>query len=166
MPGNAFIKFEGVAKGESYDEGHPGSAGWIELEDWTWDIEAETSFAKGGGAAVGKAAPSVFGFSHSFDLASPVIMGRIVKGTHFSTVTVEMCKQTGDDKPQVFFKIVMKEVFTTKVANAGESDGSVKQSVEMVCKEILVEYTPQTNTGALGTAIPFEWNVAANKLVQ
>jgi type VI protein secretion system component Hcp len=42
MPGNAFIKFDGGApmKGESQQVGHEGDKGWIEMGDWSWDVEA------------------------------------------------------------------------------------------------------------------------------
>lgn len=168
MPGNAFIKFATVTKGEAFQQGHEGSAGWIEIGDWSWDIEAESSFTKGGGAAVGKATPGVFSFSHFFDLASPVIMKNIVKGVHFATVEIEMCKQTGDSSglPQVYFTIKLVDAFTTKVSTKGGEDGSVNQDVEMVAKSILITYKPQDNQGKLGTAIPFEWDIAKNVIVQ
>ena len=57
--------------------------GWIEISDWSWDIEADTSFLKGAGASVGKPTPGTLCFSHYYDLASPVIMQKIVQGTHF-----------------------------------------------------------------------------------
>ena len=43
MPGNAFIRFKEITKGESTHETHPGTSGWIEISDWSWDIEADTS---------------------------------------------------------------------------------------------------------------------------
>lgn len=168
MPGNSFIKFAGVADGESFQEGHEGSKGWIEIGDWSWDIEAESSFLKGGGAAVGKATPGVFSFSHFFDLSSPVIMKNIVKGIHFATVEIEMCKQTGKDDgiPEVYFTIKLSDAFTTKVSTKGGEDGSVSQDVEMVCKKIYIEYQPQDNKGKLFKKVPFEWDIALNKIIQ
>ena len=68
MPGNSFIKFSDIAKGESFQEGHHGDQGWIEIGDWSWDIEAETSFLKGGGSSVGKPTPGNLSISHFFDL--------------------------------------------------------------------------------------------------
>src|SRR5512139_3821185 len=108
MPGNAFIKFEGVEKGESMQEGHEGKDGWIEIGDWSWDIEAETSFLKGGGASVGKPQPGTLSFSHFWDLSSAVILTKIVSGKHFPLVTIHMLKQTGTTetgKPVSYFEI-------------------------------------------------------------
>lgn len=166
MPGNAFIKFAGVTPGESTHDTHPGSAGWIEIGDWSWDIEAETSFLKGSGAAVGKPTPGTLSISHYYDRASPVIMQKIVMGTHFADVWIVMLKQTGDDsgKGQVYFGIHMKNAFVTKVSNKGGEDGSVNQDVEMVCKEIEVGYKPQKQNGELDTQIDFSWDIAGMKM--
>src|SRR5690242_19569291 len=35
----------------------PGFEKWIELQSWDWELEAETSWTKGGGASVGKTNP-------------------------------------------------------------------------------------------------------------
>lgn len=167
MPGNSFIKFTGVPTGESLQENFKGSDGWIEIGDWNWDIEAESSFLKGGGAAVGKATPGVFGFSHFFDKSSPQIMRNIVKGVHFDKVEVVMCKQTGKhDLPQEYFRIEMKQAFSTKVSTKGGEDGAVNQDVEMVCKDIYVKYKAQANDGTLSDAGEFQWDIAGNKLLK
>jgi type VI secretion system secreted protein Hcp len=162
MAGNTFIKFAGVAKGESTQAGHDGAEGWIEIGDWSWDIEAEASNLKGQGAAVGKPTPGVLSFSHYFDLASPVILKKIVSGTHFDEVTIEMLKSVGDQsgKPQTYFQLKAKQAFITKVSTKGGEDGSVSQDVEMVFKEVVVSYKAQLNDGALEkAAIPFAWNI-------
>lgn len=165
MPGNAFIKFSGVDKGESLQKTHPGSSGWIEIGDWNWDIESETSFMKGGGSSVGKATPGSFGFSHFWDLSSAKLLSLIVSGRHFDWVVVEMLKQTGENLPQVYFQIKMASAFVTKVTTKAGEDGTLDQDVEMVCKEIVVSYKAQTNKGALeSTAIPFNWNISKNNL--
>jgi len=167
MPGNSFIKFAGISEGESHQTGFEGSKGWIEIGDWSWDIEAETSFMKGGGAAVGKPTPGAMSWSHYYDKASPIIMGKIVGGTHFSEVELVMCKQTGKATPDRYFTVIMKQVFITKVSSKGGEDGSVSQDVEMVFKSVVINYLAQTNDGPLEAAPKeFEWDIAAMKLVK
>jgi len=164
MPGNAFIKFEkldgGTAPGESLQPGHLGTAGWIEIGDWGWDVEAEASHLKGTGAAVGKPQPGVLNFSHYYDKSSPVLMQFIVRGTTFKTCTIDMLKQTGGEQPELYFQLVAKDVFITKVSSKGGEDGAVSQDVEMVFKEVAVGYKRQKNDGALDTALFFRWNIA------
>lgn len=166
MPGNAFIKFEGVEKGESTHETHNGSSGWIEISDWSWDIESDTSFLKGAGAAVGKPQPGSLSFSHYYDTASPVIMSKIVQGTHFTKVHIVMLKQTGETsgKGTPYFGITMETAFITKVSSKGGEDGSVTQDVEMVFKTVAVGYKPQSGTGgALGDQTDFIWDIGKMK---
>lgn len=167
MPGNAFIKFvDAVKTGESTHDTHNGKDGWIEISDWSWDIEADTSFLKGAGASVGKPQPGNLSFSHYYDRASPVIMSKIVQGTHFPTVHIVMLKQTGseDGKGRAYFGITMQEAFTTKVSSKGAEDGSVTQDVEMVFKTIAVSYAPQKLKGGdLDSAVPFIWDIGKMK---
>ncbi len=166
MPGNSFIKFAEVPKGESTHESHNGSTGWIEISDWSWDIEAETSFTKGSGAAVGKPTPGSLSFSHYYDLSSPTIMSKIVQGTSFSVVHIVMLKTTGDTsgKGDVYFGITMKDVFMTKVSSKGGEDGSVTQDVEMVFKSCAIGYKKQKDDGKLDeTPSDFIWDISKMK---
>lgn len=162
MPGNAFIKFDGGTpmKGESQQVGHEGDKGWIEIGDWSWDVEAEASHLKGTGAAVGKPKPGVVTFSHFYDKSSPVLMAFIVKGTHFKTATIDLLKQTGKDQPELYFQLIAKDVFITKVSSKGGEDGAVNQDVEFVFKEVAIGYKRQLNNGSLVAATFFRWNVA------
>ena len=162
MPGNAFIWFDGVKPGESTHETHNGEKGWIEISDWSWDIEADTSFLKGAGASVGKPQPGTLSFSHYYDKASPVIMKKIVQGKHFSKVYIVMLKQTGaeDGQGDPYFGITMDEAFITKVSSKGAEDGSVTQDIEMVFKVVVVGYKPQKlKGGELDSEVPFAWDI-------
>jgi type VI secretion system secreted protein Hcp len=165
MAGNAFIRFKKSGKEAPGESTQVNFENWVEIGDWSWDIEAESSFTKGSGAAVGKAVPGSFSFTHFFDTSSPVIMGNIVKGVHFDSVEVVMLKQVGDGELKQYFKIQMKHAFTTKVSTKGGEDGSVSQDFELVAKEIMIEYKPQENSGEIKkSAIPFYWNIATNSI--
>ena len=164
MPGNAFIKLVAaagaIAPGESQQIGHLGKEGWIEIGDWSWDVEAEASHLKGTGASVGKPNPGAVSFSHFYDKSSPVLMQHIVKGTSFSSATIHMLKTTGKDQPELYFEMACKDVFITKVSSKGGEDGSVNQDVEFVCKQIAIGYKRQNNDGTLAVMKPFYWNIA------
>ena len=167
MPANSFILFgtADVPTGESPQAARPGSKGWIEITDWSWDVEAEHSNLKGTGAAVGVATPGTFSFSHTFDKSSPTIMSNIVMGTSFTTATVHMLKSTGadDGKPEVYFGIKMGDCFVCKVSSKGGEDGAISQDVEFVFKSISIGYKQQTNDGKLGNIMPFGWNIATKQ---
>jgi type VI secretion system Hcp family effector len=164
--GNAFINFGAdVPEGESYQKGHEGDKGWIEIADWSWDIEAESSMNKGSGGAVGKATPGNLSITHYFDLSSPTILSKIVGGKHFPFITIDLLKATGKTTgPEAYFQIKVSEAFVTKVSTKGGEDGQISQDVEFVFKEIVVGYKPQKNDGSLGALSPFKWSVKTNAL--
>lgn len=163
MPGNTFIRFKKgnqFAKGESLQKNYPGDDGWIEIGDWSWDVEAEASHLKGTGAAVGKPQPGSFSISHTYDRSSPTLMLFIVKGTTFDSMQLDMLKQTGENDPKLFLQVWANNVYITKVSSKGGEDGSVTQDVEFVFKEIGFAYKPQKNDGTLGAAQFFRWSIA------
>jgi type VI secretion system secreted protein Hcp len=172
MPGNSFIKFTnqegGIIPGESFQEHHDREAGWLELSDWSWDIEADTSFTKGSGSAVGRPNPGTLSITHNFDKSSPFIMRNIVLGTHFKTVRIDMLKQTGvagqKGKPQIYFQLIAGSVFVSKVSSKCGEDGAISQDVDLVFKEVAVGYRMQKQSGGLDVMKEFGWNVAAMNL--
>ena len=169
---NAFMKI-GKAEGEAR-QGIYGEQKWIELQGWEWSVEAETSWTKGGGAAVGKPSPDKMSFEHYWDKASHLILGYICTGTSFPSVDLHMCKgvgitdpKTGVGTPQVYFKIHMEEAFITKVTTKAADDGGVVQNVEMVFKTIKIDYAKQgsdkNNPGKLDAFVTYEWDIPAGK---
>lgn len=166
MPGNSFILFgkADVPIGESLQAVRKGTDGWIEISDWSWDIEAEHSNLKGSGAAVGKPNPGTLNFTHPYDMSSTAIMTKIVQGKVFPKVYIDMLKQTGGDKAEQFFQIVMSDVYVSKVSTKGSEDGNVTQEVDLVFKEVAVGYKAQKNTGALEEKqLEFNWSITTMK---
>ena len=158
---NAFMQIggaEGESKQSPYDK-----PPWIELQAWDWEVEAETSWTKGGGAAVGKPSPGKLNWEHSFDRSSNTILSYICTGKAFPSVTLEMCKSTGGGKRSAFFTIKMDEVFITKVSQSATDEGTVLQKVEMVFKKIQIDYFQQgvsaSAPGTLSNAGTFVWDI-------
>lgn len=163
---NAFMKIKG-AEGESKqgdsDGGNGNYKGWIELTNWEWEVTAETNWTKGGGASVGKPNPGSLNWEHYWDKSSPTILGYICTGSAFSEVKLEMCKTVGGaggkNSLQTYFKATMNDVFMNKVNQSVSDDGGVVQKVEMVFKNIKIEYRQQNNVGALGSPVTYEWDI-------
>ena len=159
MAVNAFLTFFDKADGESTQK---GKEKWVEIQGWDWEIEAETSWTKGGGASVGKPNPGTMTWQHYFDTSSNVIMGYICTGKSFPKVEVQVMKTTGTGAPETYFTIDMQGAFITKVATSGSEEGSITQTVEMVFKTIKIDYKPQDNTtGKLGAVRTFSWDIPA-----
>ena len=159
MAVNAFVTFYDKADGESIQK---GKEKWVEIKGWDWDVEAETSWTKGGGASVGKPNPGKMSIEHYFDTASTVILGYICSGKAFPKVQLEMMKTTGRGTPETYFTMTMEDAFITKVSNSGTEEGVVVQRFEMVFKTVKIEYKPQDNkTGALGAVKTYNWDIPA-----
>lgn len=162
MPGNSFLKIHGEAdcKGESVQKGYIDH---IEIDDFSWEITSDTSFTKGGGASVGKATPGTCSWKHYYDTASPYIMLYCVQGKSFSKVEINMLKQDGGATPKMYFKMVCEDVFITKATIEAGEDGSVNQQVEMVFKNVEIEYHKQDNKSnkILDEKKMFKWSVPA-----
>lgn len=160
MAVNAFLTFFDKADGESTQK---GNTRWIEIQGWDWDIEADSSWTKGGGASVGKPHPGSMSWVHAFDTASNVIMGFICNGKVFPTVELQVRRSTGGARPDPpFFSMSMEGVYITKVSTSGTEEGTIAQRVEMVFKTVTIEYKPQdAKAGQLGTGRVFTWDIPA-----
>ncbi|MEP6739165.1 MAG: type VI secretion system tube protein Hcp [Caldimonas sp.] len=161
---NAFMKV-GKARGESMQEPF---VDWIELQAWDWEVEAETSWTKGGGASVGKPSPGKMNWEHTWDRSSAVILGFICTGTAFEKIYLTMCKSTGDDARSPFFEVEMREAFITKATQTANDEGNVTQKVEMVFKSLSIRYyqqgsPPGANPGSLTVVNEFSWDIPAGK---
>jgi type VI secretion system Hcp family effector len=149
---NALLRIEdGKVPGECKQDGFKD---WIEIQSWDWDVEAETSWTKGGGASVGKPNPGKMNWEHSFDKASTTVLRMIFSGASFDKVELKMFKGTGQataagDNTN-FFYMVMKGAFITKVSNSATDEGNVLQKVEMVFKSVEFTYRPQADGTVVG----------------
>jgi len=155
---NAFVSFFDKADGESVVK---GKEKWIEAQGWDWEVEADTSWTKGGGASVGKPNPGKMRFEHWFDTASPVILGFICSGKSFPKCELQLMRPLGSGNLQTYFTMTLEGVFITKVSNTGTSEGHVLQIVEMVFKTVKIEYKTQDNKGVLVPAKVFNWDIPA-----
>jgi type VI secretion system Hcp family effector len=159
MAVNAFMTFFDKADGESIQK---GKEKWIEIQGWDWEIEAESSWTRGGGASVGKPVPGAISWQHHFDTSSPVIMGFLCTGNSFPKVELQMVRTTAGAAPMTYFTMIMEGAFITKVSNSATEEGNVLQRVEMVFKTVKIDYVPAGAQGAKpGRATSFNWDIPA-----
>jgi len=158
MAVNAFINFD-KAEGESIQK---GKEKWIEIQGWDWEVDAETSWTKGGGASVGKPNPGRMTIEHYFDSSSPALLGHICSGKAFAKAELQMMKTTGKGSPETYLTMSLEGVFLTKVSNSGTEEGNVLQKVEFVFKTVKIEYKAQNQKdGSLGAGKIFNWDIPA-----
>jgi type VI secretion system secreted protein Hcp len=155
---NAFISFFDKADGESVQK---GKEKWIEIQGWDWEVEAESSWTKGGGASVGKPNPGKLNFVHRFDTASIVILGFICSGKPFPKCELQMSKPGGRGAAETYFTMQLEGVYITKVSNSGTEEGNLMQRVEMIFKTVTIEYKVQDARGSFGPASIYSWDIPA-----
>jgi type VI secretion system secreted protein Hcp len=152
-----------------------GFKDWIEIQSWDWEVEAETSWTKGGGASVGKPNPGKLNFEHYFDKSSPIIIRYICSGASFDTVELRMFKGTGQASQTTsgnqFFTMQMEGAFITKVNQSATEEGNVLQKVEMVFKKMTITYKAQEDgdakagkAGTTGAPISVSWDIPGGKV--
>ena len=143
MAVNAFLTFFDKADGESIQK---GKEKWIEIQGWDWEVEAETSWTKGGGASVGKPNPGKMNWEHYFDRSSCTLLQFMCTGRAFPRVELHMLKGTGAKGGQdSFFQMHMAGAFITKVTNNATEEGNVLQKVELVFKVVGFYYAQQVD---------------------
>jgi len=82
-------------------------------------------------------------------------------GKHFPDALLTVRKAGGN--PVEYIKVKMETVFFAAVTTGGSrNEDRVTENVILNFAKVTVDYTPQDDKGAAGTAIPFAWDIAAN----
>lgn len=158
MAVNAYLSFFDKANGESLVKGHER---WVELQGWDWEVEAESSWTKGGGASVGKPKPGAMHWVHNYDSASPAILAYVCTGKSFPKVQIDVLRSGTAGVQPPYFSVLLEGAYVTKVSMSLADAGRILQSVEMVFKTIKIEYRAQDPKGGVGSASVFNWDIPA-----
>ena len=157
MAVDMFMKI-GDLKGESRDKAHKGK---IDVLAWSWGLSNSGSAHVGGGAGSGKVNVQDLSFTKNVDSSSPPLMLSCCNGKHFPEALLIVRK--AGEKPVEYIKIKMTEVLITSVSTGGSGgEDRLTENVTLNFAKVHFDYTPQDEKGAGGTAIPMEWDIAAN----
>ena len=146
-----FLKVKGI-KGESQDEAHKGE---IDVLRWSWGMQANT--ALGGGGATGKATIQELKVVKRVDSASTALMLALRRNQVIPEAVLTLRKAGGI--PHEFLKVTIKQGHVTSLTIEGGDTGGALEPLEQVSfsfNEILVEYTPQGDTGGPLGSMSFE----------
>jgi len=163
MAYDAFLKIDGI-DGESTDHKH---SKWIEVLSFSFGVSQETSgSASSGGARTGERVDlSDFSIVKTVDAASPKLNLHCCNGKHIKSVTVEVCRATGDKQKYVEYKL--DDVLITSVRIGGSAKGGESLPVEEVSFDpgkITFTYTStDQKTGKAGGDISFWHSKVENK---
>jgi type VI secretion system secreted protein Hcp len=162
MAVDMFLKIDGI-KGESKVEVESGQKNQIDVLSWSWGMSNNGSAHVNGGAGSGKVNVQDVSLTKYVDSSSPGLMLACCKGTHFNNAVLTV-RKAGGEKPVEYVKITMMYVFITSVSTGGcGGDDRLTESVSLNFAKVNLDYMPQTEKGLPGTAIPFGWDIAANK---
>jgi len=157
MAVDMFIKIDSV-DGESKDKAHKKE---IDVLAWSWGASNSGSAHAGGGAGSGKVNVQDLSFTKWVDSATPKLLLAVHDGKHFASATLVVRK--AGEKPVEYLKIKLEEVLITSLSTGGSGgEDRLTENVTLNFGKVSVDYVPQDDKGAAGTAIPFAWDIAAN----
>jgi type VI secretion system secreted protein Hcp len=157
MAVDMFLKIAGV-DGESKDSKHSKD---IDVLAWSWGMSNSGSAHVGGGAGSGKVNVQDLSITKWVDSASPKLVLACCNGTHYSDATLVVRKAGGN--PVEYVKIKLQEVLISSVSTGGSGgEDRLTENVVLNFGKFSMDYTPQDDKGAAGTAIPAGWDIAGN----
>ena len=163
MAFDAFLKVDGIDS-ESTDDKHKG---WIEIMSFSVGVSQATSgsASSGGARSAERADMSDFSVVKAIDKSSPKLKLACFKGDHIKSVTLEICRNTGDKTKYLEYK--MSDVLVTGVQIGGSAQGDEVLPVETVTfNPGKVEFTytaTDQKTGKASGDVKMHWSVVENK---
>ncbi len=154
-----FLKIDGIV-GESTDASHKDE---IDVLSWSWGVTQSGGGAVGGGAGAGKAAFQDFQFVSRIGKASPKLFLSCATGTHHKTAALSGVRTGAKGASSEFLKYKLSDVVITSDQYSGSEGDIPVEQFSLNYSKIEVTYTPQTPTGAVGTAVKAAFDVKANK---
>jgi len=146
-------------QGEVQDASHPKT---IALRDVAFGIEnAVTIGSATGGAGAAKAKFDSMQITKGVDSASPFLFSLVGTGGHFPDATLYV-RKGGATADYLVYKFKM--VFVSEIKWSGANgDDTPEESIKLVFGAMQVNYTPQTQAGALQPKpVVATWNQVTN----
>jgi type VI secretion system secreted protein Hcp len=157
MAVDMFLKLNGVA-GESKDKVHTNE---IDVLAWSWGMSNSGTAHVGGGAGAGKVSVQDLTLTKYVDSSSPKLMLACCNGTHYPSAQLTVRKAGGN--PVEYIKVKIETVLISGLSNfTAQNDERMTEALTLNFAKVSMDYTPQDDKGAAGTAIPFAWDIAAN----
>ena len=163
MAFDVFLKIDNL-EGECTDTKH---VNWIELISFSHGLsQAGGSQRSDRGAAAGeRVTHQDFTVVHMLDKASPKLALFCCQGKHMPTVTVELCRATGDKTKYMEYKMTDVIVSSVRPSGSAKSDEVIPiEEVGFNYGKIEWTYTETDHkTGKPGGAVPTFWSTIENQ---
>lgn len=159
MSVDVFLKIDGV-KGESADDKHKDE---IDILAWDWGMSQSGTTHTGTGGGSGKVEVRDLTVTKFVDRSSPNLMRSCCSGKHFKEALLTV-RKAGGKSPVEYYKVKMQEVIVTNIESGGSGEQDrLTETVSLNFARMNVDYTPQKEDGSADAAVPFGWDIAANK---
>jgi len=156
-----FLNIEGI-KGESTDSKHKDE---IDLESWSFSESNSGDSAGRGGSGAGKVSMGDFVFVSKYSKASPMLFLSCATGEHVKKATLT-CRKAGG-KQEEYLKVVLSDLLVSSYSSGGSAHGEVVplDQVSINFSKIEWQYSPQDNTGKVGSPVKTGYDLKLNKKV-
>jgi len=162
MAFDCFLKIDGVP-GESTDEKH---AGWIELSSYSHGLSQPSSGAQssGGARSAERTTHEDLVCTKLLDKATPKLALFCCRGDHIPTITLELCRATGEK--QLYMKYTIRDSIVSMLRHGGSAEGEDPLPMEEVgfnYGKIEWEYTETDHkTGKPVGTVATNWDLTVN----
>ncbi len=142
--------------GDSVAKGHEG---WLRIAFLEWEVEADTSWTKGGGAAVGKPNPGKITLKLLTGPWSSAFLRAITTGTTLDKTGSVFLDHVASDG-RLLVRLKMEGLFATKYRLASASQELPQDQLEGVFKTVRVEFYYVGSDTKLAPA-SLDWDIPA-----
>jgi type VI secretion system secreted protein Hcp len=157
MAVDMFMKIDTI-NGEAQDSKHKKE---IDVLSWSWGMSNSGSAHAGGGAGAGKVNVQDLTFTKWVDTATPQLALACCNGDHFDNAVL-VVRKAGKQAVE-YLKITMDTVFVTSLSTGGSGgEDRLTENVTLNFSKVSLDYVPQDDKGAPGTAVPMSWDISAN----
>ncbi len=149
------------APGESKGNGFIGK---IDVLAWSWGLSQSGSTHMGTGGGAGKVNVQDLSLTKYVDKASPKLALLCCNGKNLAKATLTV--QKAGETPVKYLTIEMDEFIISSISTGGSGgEDRLTENVTLNFAKVQYAYTPQKDDGTGDTAIPFKWDIAANKAI-
>ncbi len=145
-------------KGESKGDGHKDE---IDIQSVNFGLSQAGSASFGGGAGTNAASFNDMSFGKIVDFSSPNLMATCAEGTAIKEAKL-VIQKAGTDGPIDYLVYTMNDCIVSSY-QVTTSGGESTDSFSINFAKITMQYTPQTEEGTKGTALPVTFNVKTGR---
>ena len=152
-PDKYYLLIDGINSG--FVSSNPAIKGGFEVSAFDFDIEAETSFLKGTGAAVGKPTPGPLELDLALEAGLGQLLSKIVGGTSIKSVQLVGINSALQSSNKTVYDLRLNQVFVTSLHDEEGTD-----HLSLVYKQVTLETWKVDGTGKRDPAgVRAEWDI-------